>query len=98
MLSVASTRTEPKSSAIITAPGEKCGLARALVGALEVSLRENFCAKTSGTSVDFDFSEERNRSQSRFHASLGWPSVVIGGTPNIRPNIITERILGLPKH
>ena len=26
MLSVASTRTEPKSSAIITAPGEKCGL------------------------------------------------------------------------
>ena len=29
MLSVASTRTGPKSSAIITAPGEKCGLARA---------------------------------------------------------------------
>ena len=28
MLSVASTRTEPKSSAIITAPGEKCGLGR----------------------------------------------------------------------
>ena len=27
MLSVASTRTEPGSSAIITAPGEKCGLA-----------------------------------------------------------------------
>ena len=27
MLSVASTRTGPKSSAIITAPGEKCGLA-----------------------------------------------------------------------
>ena len=27
MLSVASTRTRPKSSAIITAPGEKCGLA-----------------------------------------------------------------------
>ena len=27
MLSVASTRTEPISSAIITAPGEKCGLA-----------------------------------------------------------------------
>ena len=26
MLSVASTRTGPKSSAIITAPGEKCGL------------------------------------------------------------------------
>ncbi len=31
MLSVASTRTGPKSSAIITAPGEKCGL-----GALHV--------------------------------------------------------------
>ena len=30
MLSVASTRTGPKSSAIITAPGEKCGLAAAL--------------------------------------------------------------------
>ena len=30
MLSVASTRTEPKSSAIITAPGEKCGLAKTL--------------------------------------------------------------------
>ena len=27
MLSVASTRTGPKSSAIIAAPGEKCGLA-----------------------------------------------------------------------
>ena len=30
MLSVASTRTGPKSSAIITAPGEKCGLADAV--------------------------------------------------------------------
>ena len=34
MLSVASTRTRPKSSAIITAPGEKCGLAKS---GLEVS-------------------------------------------------------------
>ena len=32
MLSVASTRTEPKSSAIITAPGEKCGLATIWAG------------------------------------------------------------------
>ena len=34
MLSVASTRTGPKSSAIITAPGEKCGLASRCVRAL----------------------------------------------------------------
>jgi alkylation response protein AidB-like acyl-CoA dehydrogenase len=30
--------------------------------------------------------------------ALGWPEVVIGGgTPNIQKNIISERILGLPK-
>ena len=30
--------------------------------------------------------------------SLSWPEVVIGGgTPNIQKNIISERILGLPK-
>ena len=32
MLSVASTRTGRKSSAIIAAPGEKCGLGRAGAG------------------------------------------------------------------
>jgi alkylation response protein AidB-like acyl-CoA dehydrogenase len=31
-------------------------------------------------------------------AALNWPEVVIGGgTPNIQKNIISERILGLPK-
>ena len=44
MLSVASTRTGPKSSAIITAPGEKCGLVgdAGLVAPILTKTRDSF--------------------------------------------------------
>jgi alkylation response protein AidB-like acyl-CoA dehydrogenase len=65
---------------------------------LEVEMGELAMEITGSASTLMSGSEEAPEGGRWARFALGWPEVVIGGgTPNIQRNIISERILGLPK-